>query len=304
MIDKYIQDYLYSLRYELKLSDNTYKSYKYDLDHFNSYLESININDLKAINEKIIIDYLKTISKNSPKTVSRKITSIRNFFNYLLKINIIKESPCIYIENPKIPKTLPNVLTVEEVNKLLDVNLINKYDYRNKAMLELLYATGLRISELINLKVNDVNFINNVVICFGKGKKERIVPVDDNTLKHIKNYLEYRNSFFKGNKYSDYLFLNNAGGKISRQGFMKNLRQILLKLNIDKNITPHMLRHSFATHMLNNGADLRSIQLLLGHSDISTTKIYTHISNKKIESDYQKYHPRSKENLWNLKEYF
>lgn len=297
MIDKYIQDYLYSLRYELKLSDNTYKSYKYDLDHFNSYLESIKIIDLKAINEKIIIDYLKTISKNSPKTVSRKITSIRNFFNYLLKINIIKESPCIYIENPKIPKTLPNVLTIEEVNKLLDVNLINKYDYRNKAMLELLYATGLRISELINLKVNDVNFINNVVICFGKGKKERIVPVDDNTLKHIKNYLEYRNSFFKGNKYSDYLFLNNVGGKISRQGFMKNLRQILLKLNIDKNITPHMLRHSFATHMLNNGADLRSIQLLLGHSDISTTKIYTHISNKKIESDYQKYHPRSKENL-------
>jgi integrase/recombinase XerD len=164
-------------------------------------------------------------------------------------------------------------------------------------MLELLYATGLRISELINLKVNDVDFYNNVVICFGKGKKERIVPVDDNTLKHIKNYLEYRNSFFKGNKYSDYLFLNNVGGKISRQGFMKNLRQILLKLGINKNITPHMLRHSFATHMLNNGADLRSIQLLLGHSDISTTKIYTHISNQKIESDYQKYHPRSKEDL-------
>ncbi len=297
MIDKYIQDYLYSLKYELKLSDNTYKSYNYDLTNFSSYLKNINITLPNEVSEEVIVKYLKTIQKDSPKTVSRKITSIRNYFNYLLKTKVISESPCIYIENPKIPKTLPNVLTKEEVDKLLNINLNDKYDYRNKAMLELLYATGLRISELINLKVNDVDFFNNVVICFGKGKKERIVPVDDNTLKHIKNYLEYRNSFFKGNKYSDYLFLNNVGGKISRQGFMKNLRQILLKLGNNKNITPHMLRHSFATHMLNNGADLRSIQLLLGHSDISTTKIYTHISNQKIESDYQKYHPRSKEDL-------
>lgn len=297
MIDKYIQDYLYSLKFELKLSDNTYKSYMYDLNDFNSYLDSISITNPKDVTEDMIIKYLKRISKKSPKTVSRKITAIRNYFNYLIKVKVIKESPCIYIENPKIPKTLPNVLTKEEVNKLLDINLNNKYDYRNKAMLELLYATGLRISELINLKVNDVNFVNNVIICLGKGKKERIVPVDDNTLNHIKNYLEYRNTFFKDNKYSDYLFLNNVGAKISRQGFMKNLRQILLKLGINKKVTPHMLRHSFATHMLNNGADLRSIQLLLGHSDISTTKIYTHISNQKIESDYQKYHPRSKENL-------
>ncbi len=290
MIEKYIQDYLYTIKYEYKLSDNTYNSYQYDLIHFMNYLDE---KDITKITEQDIMNYLKKLAKNSPKTISRNITSIRNFFNYLVKTKILSVSPCEYIENPKIPKKLPNVLSIEEIDQLLNINLNNKFDYRNKAMLELLYATGMRITELINLRITDVNFHNNVVITLGKGKKERIIPVDDYALYWVKEYLNYRNDFFKKNHNSDYLFLNNVGTQMTRQGFTKNLNIILQKLSIKKQITPHMLRHSFATHLLENGADLRSIQLLLGHSDISTTTIYTHITKEKIKTDYKEFHPRN-----------
>lgn len=292
-MDNYLDDYFYFIKYEKKLSINTCDSYQNDLIQFRDFLMNKDINNIKIINEKDITDYIKYISFKNSKTVARNITSVRNFFKYLETHNKIDKNPCENISNPKTSKNLPNVLTVKEVDKLLDIKLKNKFDYRNKAMLELLYGTGLRISELVNLKVNDIDFTNNVLRCMGKGYKERIIPIGDYSLKYLKDYLEYRSQFVIKN-INNYLFLNNHGKKITRQGFTKNLNKILKEEGIIKKITPHTLRHSFATHLLEGGADLRSIQILLGHSDISTTIIYTHISNEKIKKDYEKYHPRNK----------
>lgn len=286
MIDEYI-DYI---KYERKLSDETIKNYRYDLNKFISFLKNKNIKDVTI---KDIENYLVFLDKNSSKTISRNITSINNFFIFLIKEGKLKKNPCEFIDRPKLNKTLPNTLSIEEVEILLDITLKTNYDYRNKAMLELLYGSGLRISELINLTTRDIDFENAVIRCFGKGSKERIVPMNDYVIYFLKEYLEVR-PFMQKNKKSDYLFLNNHGNKMTRQGFWKNLQKILKEKGITKNVTPHTLRHSFATHLLNGGADLRSIQMLLGHSDISTTKIYTHISHEKVKEDYKKFHPRSK----------
>lgn len=286
MIDEYI-DYI---KYERKLSDETIKNYRYDLNKFISFLGNKNIENVTI---KDIENYLVFLDKNSSKTISRNITSINNFFIFLIKEGNLKKNPCEFIDRPKLNKTLPNTLSVEEVETLLDISLKTNYDYRNKAMLELLYGCGVRISELINLTTRDIDFENAVIRCFGKGSKERIVPMNDYVIYYLKEYLEVR-PFMQKNKKSDYLFLNNHGNQMTRQGFWKNLQKILKEKGITKNVTPHTLRHSFATHLLNGGADLRSIQMLLGHSDISTTKIYTHISHEKVKEDYKKFHPRSK----------
>ena len=293
----YIKDYIDYTKYERKLSKETSKNYGYDLIHFNTFLEKnkYNLNDITSINQKIIEDYLSYLNINKDsRTIARNITSLNNFFKYLMIEKIIEVNPCEFIDRPKLSKKLPNVLSVEEVDKLLDIKLNTRFDYRNKAMLELLYSSGLRISELVNLTTRDIDFTNSIVRCFGKGNKERIVPISEYSLYYIKLYYDMRDTFFKG-KINDYLFLNNHGKKLTRQGFNKILNKILEEKNIKKEVTPHTLRHSFATHMLNGGADLRSIQILLGHSDISTTKIYTHISREKIKNDYEMYHPRSKE---------
>ena len=293
----YIKDYIDYTKYERKLSKETIKNYEYDLIHFNTFLEKnkYNLNDISNINQKIIEDYLSYLNINKDsRTIARNITSLNNFFKYLMIEKIIEANPCEFIDRPKLSKKLPNVLSVEEVDKLLDIKLNTRFDYRNKAMLELLYSSGLRISELVNLTTRDIDFTNSIVRCFGKGNKERIVPISEYSLYYIKLYYDMRDTFFKG-KINDYLFLNNHGKELTRQGFNKILNKILEEKNIKKEVTPHTLRHSFATHMLNGGADLRSIQILLGHSDISTTKIYTHISREKIKNDYEMYHPRSKE---------
>ena len=193
---------------------------------------------------------------------------------------------------PKLSKTLPKVLSVEDIDNILNIKLETKYDYRNKAILELMYSTGVRISELINIKIHDLNINNCTLKVIGKGSKERIIPVGDYALKYTEIYLNnYRHLFNKNN--SDYLFLNPSGNKLSRQAFFKTIKKIALEKNIKVDFSPHTLRHSFATHMLENGADLRTIQELLGHSDLSTTQIYTNISNKFIEDNYNEYHPHS-----------
>lgn len=288
-----LEDYINYIKYERKLSNETVKNYTYDLNKFNSYLKSQNIKSFSSVKTKDIENYLNILNNNSAKTISRNITSINNFYIFLLKENLIKANPCQFIDRPKLEKKLPDVLSITEVNNLLDIPLNNNFDYRNKAMLEILYGCGLRINELINLTTRDVDFENSIIRCIGKGSKERIVPINDYVIYYLDEYLKVRNSFFKKNK-SDYLFLNNHGNKMTRQGFLKNLNKILEEKNIKKHVTPHTLRHSFATHMLSGGADLRSIQLLLGHSDISTTKIYTHISHEKVKKDYKDYHPRNK----------
>lgn len=288
-----LEEYINYIKYERKLSDETVKNYTYDLNRFNNYLKENNIKSFEHVTTKIIEEYLNTLNEYNPKTLSRNITSINNLYIFLLQNKKISTNPCEFIDRPKQIKKLPSVLSIEEVDNLLDISLNTKYDYRNKAMLEILYGCGLRINELINLTTRDIDFENSIVRCIGKGSKERIVPINDYIIYYLNEYLILRSSFFKKNR-NDYLFLNNHGNKMTRQGFLKNLNKILDEKNIKKKVTPHTLRHSFATHMLSGGADLRSIQSLLGHSDISTTKIYTHISHEKVKEDYKEYHPRNK----------
>lgn len=284
LITKYI-DYL---QYERKLSKNTINSYKNDLNDYNLFFNG----NIKNNKYKDIEKYLNSIQNLNTRSIAHRITVINSFYNFLVDDKIINENPCTNITSPKLPKKLPNYLTEEEVNKLLDINLLTPYDYRNKAMLELLYGTGLRISELINLKINDIDIHNCFIRVFGKGKKERIVPISDIVIKYLEIYInEYRNLILK-NKISDYLFISNAGTNISRQGFFKILKQECKKSGIEKNVSPHVLRHSFATHLLKHGANLRVIQELLGHEDISTTQIYAHLVNEKLKDDY-KNHPRN-----------
>lgn len=287
-----VEEYIDHIKYERKLSNETSKNYKYDLDKFVSFLEKEKVNSFKDVNQRIIEKYLKEISDMNPRSISRNITSINNLFIFLLKETKVKKNPCEFIDRPKLKKSLPDTLSFEEVSTILDIPLSNKYDYRNKAMLEILYGSGLRVGELINLTLRDVDMENDIIRCFGKGSKERIVPINDYEKYFLKEYLEKR-SLFLINGNNDYLFLNNHGKKMTRQGFQKNLKKILFEKGIKKNVTPHTLRHSFASHMLKGGADLRSLQMLLGHSDISTTKIYTHITNEKVRHDYEEYHPRN-----------
>ena len=190
----------------------------------------------------------------------------------------------------KLSKKLPSVLTIDDINNILDIKIKNNFDIRNKAMLEIIYATGLRVSELVNLKIYDIDINEALVRTMGKGSKERIIPIGEYAIEAIKNYLKVRGSFLK-KEINDYLFLNNHGKKMTRQGFFKILKKIAKEKNIKKEISPHTLRHSFATHMINNGADLKTIQELLGHSDISTTQIYTHISTEKLKETFKSFHP-------------
>ncbi len=297
-MNKEIEDYENYLTFERRMAKNTTSSYIRDLEGYKDYLEKkrkkTNIN---RIDKYDIESYLEYLNKNNYTTTSiaRKLTAIKNFHKYLLATNMVKTDEALTIERPKLRKALPNVLTVEEVDNLLDINTKTPFDYRNKAMLELLYGTGLRISEMLDLKLTDVDFENCVVRCFGKGSKERIVPIGEYIIDSLTNYLNNgRNLLLNKKKVSDYLFLNSRGDRISRFSFFKILKKLLRDKDIKKDISPHSLRHSFATHMLENGADLRSIQELLGHSDIATTRIYTHITNKKVQNDYIEYHPRSK----------
>jgi len=262
----------------------------YILDIY-KYLEYLNKDFDKTDNDDIY-NYLKMLEKEkySIYSVVRKISSIKAFYKFLVDEEIYFLS--LDIERPRFYKKLPHVLTIEQVDKLLDIKLETAFDYRNKAMLELMYATGLRVSELIGLTPLNIDLDKKIVRCYGKGNKERIVPIGDVAIKYLKLYLDnYRGKLVKKTM-CDNLFLNNHGKMITRQGFFKNLKIIADQQGIKENITPHMLRHSFATHLLNNGADLRSIQMMLGHENISTTGIYTNVSTEKIKDNYDLYYPK------------
>ncbi len=288
----YYTKYLDYLQFERKLSENTIDSYQNNLNRFEEFL---NGKPIQKVTKEDIFAYLKSNENMAEKSRAHYLTVLKNFYEFLSTEELIKENPCENIKAPKITKKLPEFLTYEEVEKLLDIKLETPFDYRNKAMLELLYATGLRVSELVNLKLNQIDLENDLLQILGKGKKERISPFSDIANKYMKIYIEkYRNLLLK-KKDSDYVFINNFGNKISRQGFFKNLKVIAIKQGIKKEISPHTLRHSYATHMLKNGADLRIIQELLGHSDIGTTEIYTHVINEKLKSDYEN-HPHYKKN--------
>ena len=293
MVDsnKEINDYINYLSLERQLSNNTIDGYKRDLLDFYKFTNK----SYKTVDKTDIINYISYLNKKvGAKTINRHIVSIKNYFKFLEKNSYIKNNPCIDITGLKTPKKMPRVLSVEDIDKLLDIKLIDAYSYRNKAMLELMYSSGLRVSELLNLEINNIDFNMNLVRVYGKGNKERVVPIDDVATKYLFEYINlYRNTLLK-NKVSDLVFLNSRGGKLSRQGFFKILKEIALEKGINKDISPHTLRHSFATHLLNNGADLRSIQIMLGHENIETTQIYTHVSNNFVKKNYMDAHPRSK----------
>lgn len=292
-LNKHNQDILskyqtYLMTVKLLNVDTTIDSYILDIYKYLEYIKK----DYDKTDNKDIYNYLKNLSNNSYSVYSvvRKISSIKSFYNYLSNESIYEIN--LDIERPKFYKKLPHILDIDEVDKLLDFKLETSFDYRNKAMLELMYATGLRVSELINLTYQNIDLEKQVVRCYGKGNKERIVPVGATAVKYLKIYLEEHRHTLTKRTICDNLFLNNHGKRLSRQGFFKMLKQQAETKGIKENITPHMLRHSFATHLLNNGADLRSIQLMLGHENISTTGIYTNVSKERLKENYDLYYPK------------
>lgn len=288
-----IEDFLNYCLFEKGLSDKTKESYLNDLTVYTEYLKKHGISTISEISSEHIKAFLKDrYETEKTTTIAHNLTVIKNFHAYLLRQKLTKEDISQYVERPKLRKALPKTLSIEDIDILLDIELKTIFDYRNKAMLELMYGTGLRVSEIINLTLNDIDMTNCIIRIMGKGSKEREVPLGEYSIYYLKLYLEKRSNMLK-NKTCDKLFLNNHGQGMTRQGFFKNLKQILKEKGLNSEISPHTLRHSFATHLLNRGADLRSIQEMLGHSDISTTKIYTHVSNEKVINDYNKYHPRS-----------
>lgn len=282
---EYLNEYLEYLNIDKKYSNNTILSYHNDLKIYLNFLKEKSVLKVQEKDVQIFLNQERQ-DKNS-RTIAHLLTVLNNFYQFLLKNQYLSKNPVEYIELPKLKKTLPTVLSHKEIESLLDIELVTKYDYRNKAMLELLYSSGLRVSELVNLTVYDVQLSENIVRIIGKGGKERIVPIDDYATKYLTIYMnEYRPQLMKKQITND-LFLNNLGKKISRQAMFKIIQQIALKKDIRTHFSPHTLRHSFATHLLENGADLRSIQELLGHSSISTTQIYTHVSNQFKKENYE-----------------
>lgn len=274
-----------------KYSNETINSYMNDLYKYYKYISKKNLN-INNIKRKDIMEYTKYLREQqlSTSSINHNVSVLRTFYKFLVLSNRFVTDPMEYLEVPKLRKTLPKVLSLDEVKNLLDIDLVDKYSYRNKAMLELMYATGLRVSELVNLKLNDIDLDSDLIRTLGKGSKERIIPIGDYSIYYLKKYiLEYRKELLKTN--TDYIFLNNHGKKLSRQSFYKLVKELAIKKNIKTEFSPHTLRHSFATHLLDRCADIVSIKEMLGHSSLSTTQIYTHISNQKLKDEYTKFHP-------------
>lgn len=288
MNDNYINDFLLYLEMDLNYSKNTINTYQNNLS-----ILSNNINkDLLKLSSKDIEHFISSLNLES-SSISNYLSSFKTFYNYYIKIGMLKENPVLLIDSPKLKKHLPTYLTIDEIDKLLNIEINDAFSARNKSLLELLYATGLRISELVNLEFKNIDLNDCIVRIMGKGSKERIVPINDTAIKYLKIYVkDYRHCLVKKEQ-NNYVYLNNHGKKMTRQGVFKMLKKRTLEANIKKDVSPHTLRHSIATHMLENGADLRIIQEFLGHESISTTQIYTHLSNQKLKSDYMEYFPRN-----------
>ena len=289
-----IETFLDSLWLEKNLSQNTLESYKNDLSKFRNFLEKNNKSVLKA-DHFLILSFLSFLLDKgfSSKTVSRNISSLKSFFKYLISVEHIKINPMLNIDAPKSGLFLPTTLTVEETQQILDApNELRAIEMRDKAMLYTLYATGMRISELISLNMHNVDLIRGSVQVIGKGGKERLIPLTNDSINMIKKYLtEAREKLSKGKDHNN-IFVSTHGKQISRHSFWHRIKAYLKKVDVNKEVHPHTLRHAFATHMLNNGADLRSVQLLLGHSDLATTQIYTHVAQAEVKNLHKKHHPR------------
>ncbi len=285
---EYIDEFLIDLEYAKNYSKNTISSYNSDLLIFSNYIGK----DLKNINTHDIRKFIKYLSDKKDKTLARYLTTLRMFYDFMIKKKYITVNPMDGISSPKLSKHLPDVLDVDEIDKLLDFKTDSNFAFRDRCMLELLYSSGLRISELVSLKLENININESFVKVMGKGSKERVVPFNDITTSYLDDYIKnIRPKMLKGIS-TDYLFLNNHGKNITRQAVFKMLKKRAGDAGITKNISPHTLRHSFATHLLLGGADIRFIQELLGHENIATTEIYTHIALETLQKDYDDLNPR------------
>jgi integrase/recombinase XerD len=292
-MDRVLIDFIDDLKIERKLSENTLESYKRDVKQYLKYLEDNEI-EYKSVKKSHIISYIFYLQKENKATssISRSLASIRAFYRILLKNRVIVYDPTINLESPKIEKKMPSILTIDEIDKLLAVPDPEEYKgARDKAMLEILYATGIKVTELINLNVCDINLDLGYVKCCGT--RERIVPIGKMAIKSLESYIsDYRDHFLKHKK-EQALFINFHGQRMTRQGFWKIIKFYASQADIDKEINPYTLRHSFAAHLIENGADLKSVQQMLGHTDISTTQIYAELIKNRISDVYKKSHPRA-----------
>ncbi|MBF7029373.1 site-specific tyrosine recombinase XerD [Staphylococcus kloosii] len=289
-------EYLKFIQIEKGLSSNTIGAYRRDLDKYVAYLNEHKIDHIDFVDRQTIQQCLGYLHDQgaSAKSLARFISTVRSFHQFALREKYAAKDPTVLIETPRYERRLPDVLEVDEIVALLETPDISKNNgYRDRTMLELLYATGMRVSELIQLEVENVNLIMGFVRVFGKGNKERIVPLGDTVIDFLTKYIETVRPQLLKKTTTDALFLNLHGKPLSRQGIWKMIKQTGIKANINKTLTPHTLRHSFATHLLENGADLRAVQEMLGHSDISTTQLYTHVSKSQIRKMYNAFHPRA-----------
>ncbi len=292
----FLKEYLSALRLEKNLSDNTIASYRNDINSFLQFAESKEIDDPSSIKQNHLADFFKLLNEIglAGSSAARYYSSLKGFFNYLFLSGYINVNPIEKISSPKLAKNLPPVLSVSEIDAILSKPDVNeKLGLRDKAVLEMLYACGTRVSELINIKISDLYFDDEVIRVFGKGSKERIIPIGSSAIEWVNRYLKgSRVLLMKKNKSGNYLFLNNRGTKLSRMGVWKIVDRYVKEAGIGKEVHPHTFRHSFATHLLEGGADLRAVQEMLGHADISTTQIYTHIDRDYIKQVHKEFHPR------------
>ena len=294
MSTKIIDQFIDHLWLEDGLSKNTLNSYRFDLSIFVSWLAETKKIELLDVSELEIQEFLAfKFPTSKSRSISRLLATLRRFFRFLLRENKIKEDPTLKIQTPKIPKSLPKSLSEDEVEGLLEAPDI-KMDIgmRDRSMLELLYACGLRVSELVGIQLTEVILSDGVIRVTGKGSKTRLVPMGEEAVDWIKKYLAESRQNILNKQTSKFLFVTNRGGEMTRQAFWYLIKKYALMANIDKPMSPHILRHAFATHLINHGADLRVVQMLLGHSDISTTQIYTHVARERLKKLHQEHHPR------------
>lgn len=293
-MEKQVKLFLSFLKDDKKLSENTLQSYRRDIEQYEKYVSENKINYLK-VTEETITDYMEYLREENKKesTISRSLASIRSFYQYLIRTKKIKKDPTSKIESPKINKRVPNILTSKEVELLLDQPKdVDLKGTRDKAMLEFAYATGVRVTEMISLNIDDVKLDEGYVVCKGRNKS-RNIPLGSMSLKALKEYMEDSRPYLIRDEEEPALFVNISGTRLTRQGFWKIVKYYKEQAHIEKDITPHVLRHSFATHLLQNGAELKAIQTMLGHSDISSTQVYRQFQDVGIKNEYKKAHPRA-----------
>ncbi len=290
-----LDQFIHYLIVEKGLSKNTIEAYGHNINRFLDFLLAKRIQEIKDISKLDLRAFLQFLKRKdlSSRSIARNLVSIRMFLRFLQQEGILEINPAEEIESPKTTKTLPEVLSLQEVERLLEQpDTQTTLGVRDRAMLEILYATGMRVSELTRLPLHQINLEGGYVLLYGKGSKERIVPLGAEAMRRVGDYLERSRELLAKGRESLFLFISRSGKPMSRQQFWKNIKAYGRKAGIKKRITPHLIRHSFASHLLEGGADLRSVQMMLGHVDISTTQIYTHVTGERLKKIHQRYHPR------------